>query len=100
MPCLVVSVLSLLFSRLAGAQDYVWTEIVIPGGVLQSWGVNDRCQVGDFTTIDVPGALRTSAFGINARGDIAGGYTDTSGELHGYLLSREEQDEDDNETIE
>ena len=55
---------------------------------------------GDFNTIDVPGALRTSAFGINARGDIAGAYTDTSGELHGYLLSREERDDDEDEEIE
>ena len=55
---------------------------------------------GGFNTIDVPGALRTSAFGINPRGDIAGAYTDTSGEVHGYLLNREVRDGDDNETIE
>jgi len=39
-----------------------------------------------FTTIDVPGALSTSASGINARGDIVGGYTDRNGRSHGYLL--------------
>jgi uncharacterized membrane protein len=39
-----------------------------------------------FTTIDVPGALSTSASGINARGDIVGSYRDRNGRQHGYLL--------------
>jgi uncharacterized membrane protein len=38
-----------------------------------------------FTTIDFPGASGTSAFGINARGDIVGDY---NGDQHGYLLSK------------
>jgi hypothetical protein len=40
----------------------------------------------DFTTIDVPGALSTSAGGINARGDIVGSYVDANHHSHGYLL--------------
>jgi uncharacterized membrane protein len=42
---------------------------------------------GRLTTIDVPGAVRTIAFGINERGDIVGGYADSAG-FHGFLLSR------------
>lgn len=40
----------------------------------------------DFTTIDVPGALSTSAQDINARGDIVGTYVDGNHRSHGYLL--------------
>jgi len=42
---------------------------------------------GLLTTIDVPGAISTNAFGINERGDIVGVYEDAAG-LHGFLLSR------------
>lgn len=38
------------------------------------------------TSIDVPGALATRAFGINAVGEIVGSYTDATG-THGYLLA-------------
>jgi probable HAF family extracellular repeat protein len=37
-----------------------------------------------FTSIDVPGAMATRAFGINAVGEIVGSYTDARG-THGYL---------------
>lgn len=40
----------------------------------------------DITTIDVPGALSTSAGGINARGNIVGSYVDAAHHSHGYLL--------------
>jgi len=40
----------------------------------------------DFTTIDVPDAVFTSASGINPRGDIVGSYTDGTGRTHGFLL--------------
>jgi hypothetical protein len=40
----------------------------------------------DFTAIDVPNALFTSASGINPRGDIVGSYTDETGHKHGFLL--------------
>jgi len=42
----------------------------------------------EFYTIDVPGAAATSAVGINARRDIVGGYVDSTGRAHAYLLSQ------------
>lgn len=38
-----------------------------------------------FVTIDVPGSTGTSAYGINARRDVAGGYFDAAGTLHGFI---------------
>jgi uncharacterized membrane protein len=38
-----------------------------------------------YTSIDVPGALSTSASGINARGAVVGAYVDSVGQ-HGFLL--------------
>jgi len=40
---------------------------------------------GVFTTIDVPGAGLTTAFDINAVGDVAGTYFTLDGGEHGYL---------------
>ncbi|GAC1453989.1 MAG: hypothetical protein PVSMB1_02850 [Gemmatimonadaceae bacterium] len=37
-------------------------------------------------TIDVPNALATIAFGINARGDIVGTYVDAAHQQHGFRL--------------
>jgi probable HAF family extracellular repeat protein len=37
-----------------------------------------------FQSIDVPGARDTRAFGINARGEIVGSYTDATGTTHGF----------------
>jgi uncharacterized membrane protein len=42
---------------------------------------------GVLTTIDVPGAITTNAFGINERGDIVGLYEDGTG-FHGFVLAR------------
>ena len=41
-----------------------------------------------FTTIDVPGATSTAAEGTNPQGDIVGLYFDSSGNGHGFLLSK------------
>ena len=41
---------------------------------------------GRYTTIDVPGASRTLALRINARGQILGDYEDERGGCHGFLL--------------
>jgi probable HAF family extracellular repeat protein len=97
--------------------DGQYSAIVPPGGQnvsLDKGGINERgevvgfyCDVGfqcgfangthgflhhgnRFTTIDIPGALATVAFGINARGDIVGGYLDAHDGrgVHGFLLSR------------
>ena len=42
---------------------------------------------GAFTTIDGPGSVETFAAGINASGQIVGGYFDNDGFGHGFLLS-------------
>jgi hypothetical protein len=39
-----------------------------------------------FTTIDVPGAVQTFPYGINATGQIVGDYKDAGGISHGFLL--------------
>ena len=41
---------------------------------------------GEFTSVDFPGATRTGANGINARGDIVGRYI-ADGVSHAFLLS-------------
>jgi probable HAF family extracellular repeat protein len=43
---------------------------------------------GIFTTIDVPGATFTQAFGINELGQIVGSYVDVSGAECGFLLDK------------
>jgi uncharacterized membrane protein len=43
---------------------------------------------GVVTTIDYPAATGTSAYDINARRQVVGGYFDAQGSLHGYLLNR------------
>src|SRR6266849_6171434 len=101
-PYLVVGMVSLLLSQLAGAQDYQWTEIVIPGGVLQSWGLNDRGQValtatdgtsgiyenGTFTPLPPPPqGLQVGATGINNSGVITGSaFTVPGTSPQGFIL--------------
>src|SRR6266511_4301570 len=52
-----------------------------------------------FTTIDVPGASSTEAFGINPEGNVVGVYSNATG-THGFLLRRRERDDDgDNDTF-
>ena len=43
-----------------------------------------------FTTIDLPGAKFTGAFGINSAGKISGFYGDATGKTRGFLLNRGE----------
>ena len=45
---------------------------------------------GELTTIDVPGALATEAYKINARGQILGSYVGPEGRSHLFLLSEGE----------
>jgi len=93
----------------------VYSVIVPPGGQnvsLDKGGINARGEIvgqycdaafpcnfapgthgflltaAGFTTIDVPGASLTAAFGINASGTIVGSYVDAHGAAHGFLLSR------------
>jgi probable HAF family extracellular repeat protein len=44
--------------------------------------------VRTFTPIEVPGATFTTAIGINARGQIVGGFRDAGGTIHGFLLDK------------
>ena len=43
-------------------------------------------QTATFTTIDYPDAVHTYALGINSEGDIVGGYDDSAGDEHGFVL--------------
>jgi uncharacterized membrane protein len=43
-----------------------------------------------FTQIDFPGAASTQAWGINANGDIVGGYVSADNSTHGFLRTRGE----------
>ena len=45
-----------------------------------------------FTTIDVPGASFTGAFGINPKGNVVGVYSSATG-THGFLLRMRERDD-------
>lgn len=57
-------------------------SLIAPGS-----GMSARPSI---TTIDVPGATSTRAFGINSSGTIVGAYTDASGASHGFLLRKGE----------
>jgi uncharacterized membrane protein len=52
-----------------------------------------RSRDGEFATIDVPGAVGTSAYGINARGDIVGPYMPDASHTVGFLLTEDGEDE-------
>lgn len=53
------------------------------------WGHPFLLSKGQFTEIDLPpGVLGANALGINARGEIVGGYTDANGAGRGFLLSK------------
>jgi uncharacterized membrane protein len=42
---------------------------------------------GTYTQIDFPGARSTELLGIDSAGDVVGAYTDSSANVHGFLLS-------------
>jgi hypothetical protein len=55
-----------------------------PGGVLHGFTVTKK---GVFTSFDPPGSTGTSPNFIDPQGVIVGSYTDSSGVLHGFILS-------------
>jgi uncharacterized membrane protein len=59
-----------------------------PPGVLPSHlaGIVDGERKFDFKTIQVPGATRTVASGIDDAGQIVGYYNDSAGTAHGFVL--------------
>ena len=46
-------------------------------------GADDRPR--SFTAIDYPSAVATTAFGVNAQGDVVGSYRDSSNRTHGFI---------------
>src|SRR5437879_3297950 len=58
-------------------------------GLLMSLSGNAKAQPSYiYTTLDVPGATLTSAFGINPSGEIVGAYRDAAFKGHGFLLDK------------
>lgn len=47
-------------------------------------------QEREYTTIAPPGARSSTAFGINARGDVVGSFVDQNSVQHGFLLRKDE----------
>lgn len=45
-------------------------------------------QEREYTTIAPPGSRSSTAFGINARGDVVGTYIDQNFKQHGFLLRK------------
>ncbi|HTS34399.1 MAG TPA: hypothetical protein VMH04_01940 [Candidatus Solibacter sp.] len=68
-------------------------RLILLIGVAAMLGSTARSQaVGSisqfrYQTIDFPGSTITQAFGLNERGDVVGDYTDSAGNVHGFLLS-------------
>jgi len=61
------------------------------GDLVATLGANPQASTGSsfsFVSVDFPGATTTSAFGINAQGDIVGNYVDAGGKIHAFLLNR------------
>jgi len=56
------------------------------GATVLATAVTGKERVLVYATIDVPGATRTSPQGINSKGDISGGFVDSAGQQHGFLL--------------
>jgi uncharacterized membrane protein len=60
--------------------------VLVRGFLLESH--DDPSAEGVFTAIDFPGAVVTGASAINNRGEIAGGYSDVGGTMHGFLRDK------------
>lgn len=60
--------------------------VIMSGLLVASVATVEAKDIG-YKSFDVPGAIRTEATGINARGDITGAYWDSSNRRHGFLLS-------------
>ena len=102
LPWFAVGVFLLLLSKFAGAQEYSWTEIVIPGATVSNvFGLNDKGQTavtltdgtagiygdGIFTPLPPPPeGFRVGATGINNDGVITGPAFGVAGTEQGYIL--------------
>ena len=64
-----------------------WTSVVVMT-LFAALAIPVRLAAQEFTSIDPPGSTFTQATGINPQGDIVGTYFDSSGNAHGFLLSK------------
>ena len=64
-----------------------WSLVTVIAMLSAVLGGAQLAGAATFTTIDVPGAFSTQAFGINKSGDIVGGYSTTLTDSHAFLLS-------------
>ncbi|GAC1656226.1 MAG: hypothetical protein NVS4B3_21780 [Gemmatimonadaceae bacterium] len=83
---IITSVVITACSDMTAPKKLVARGLPAAAVLAQQRDVSQSERAFDFTTIDVPGALATSASGINARGDIVGSYVDGNHHSHGYLL--------------
>ena len=58
--------------------------------ILSAFGIEAQAQEREYSTIAPPGARSSTAFGINARGDVVGTFVDQSFVQHGFLLRKGE----------
>jgi uncharacterized membrane protein len=65
-----------------------YCDTAVPCGILPTGNHGFLISGGEFTTIDLPGAVSTATLGINARGDIVGAYFNSTGGAHGFVLTR------------
>src|SRR5260370_128470 len=91
-----------IFNNKGGA----FSVITIPAAVggAQATGINDKGSIsgfyidgagknhgflismGEFRTLDFPGATLTQAFGLNNHDEVVGQYVDASGLTHGFIF--------------
>ena len=64
-----------------------YCDVAVPCLVFAAGNHGFLLSDGALTTVDAPGASATAATGINSRGDIVGGYVNSSGQGRGFLLS-------------
>src|SRR6516165_1996500 len=62
--------------------------MVLLGVLSLTRGIPAELAADTYTSIDVPGARETQAFGINEAGDLVGRYTDAANRVVGFLLSQ------------
>lgn len=65
-------------------QTIVATMLML-GFNIMALASGDLAQAFTFTTIAVPDATETYAYGINAAGQIVGFYVDDQGNIHGFV---------------
>lgn len=101
-----LALLLLLSGGAAAAQSIDWQVLLYPDpapGVARTWcyGINDAGDMvgtaagrafllsdGTYYNLHPDGAASSTAWGINARGDIVGDYVDSQQQEHGFILRK------------